>query len=137
MECLSESAFGDLDLCYVVLSKDGTMPEILFNYVQELHPRCTLDNLTHSLHSLLEYGSSSPSSHIYTKHTAVEFHILLVSVLAGFITSLDIFLHAKTDVCVQITDAELDGAYFFMFLLWHLAHSSILVEHLSFLQKAV
>ena len=72
---------------------------------------------------------------IYTPKTAVEFHYLLLGTIAGFKSTLNSFnlspesepfdKHTLYDVCWKITH-----------LLWRISHSSILWEHLLFLNTA-
>jgi hypothetical protein len=71
--------------------------------------------------------SKCPS--LYTKDTVVEFHYLLVTVLAGYKAGLEV-LGTQCDVDYEgrppYRPEHYDLAWMFTFLLWRIAHSSIL-----------
>jgi hypothetical protein len=75
-------------------------------------------------------NSQSPS--LYTRATVVDFHYLLLTVLAGYRAGL----RQLADNSSPQSSDDYDGAWLFTFLLWRIAHSSILREHLAFLHKA-
>ena len=114
----------DLDLCHTLLSQGNGIPHLIQNYLYIQYPNVSLENLTNALWQPCDSQSSGntlnpvTSQHpfIYTKNTAKEFYFLLVSVLAGFITSLEFFLQACTKL--NVTPAELDNTYVFIIMLW-------------------
>jgi hypothetical protein len=81
--------------------------------------------------------SKCPS--LYTKDTAVEFHYLLVTVLAGYKAGLEV-LGTQCDMGhggrTPYQPEDYDLTWMFTFLLWRIAHSSILRSHLTFLHAA-
>jgi hypothetical protein len=135
----------DIPLCDALLASDGVL-DLLTNYMRtqflDLPSEFNFGTLRSAFEQLRRFDSSgetdmSKCPSIYTKDSAVEFHYLLLTVLAGYKAGLEM-LGTQCDVAGHedqrpYQPEDYDLTWMFTFLLWRIAHSSILRFHLTFL----
>jgi hypothetical protein len=138
----------DIPLCDALLASDGVF-DVLTKYIRTQFPdlpsEFNFGTLRSAFVQLRKFNSSgetgmSKCPSIYTKDTAVEFHYLLLTVLAGYKAGLEV-LGSQCDVMGHedrppYQPEDYDLTWMFTFLLWRIAHSSVLRFHLTFLHAA-
>lgn len=134
----------DLPLCYALLhsaSKSDVFPILQISLSRTKIPDLPLgfnfNTLRAALKALEAFHDSqgedmSNCPPLYTKDTAVEFHYLLLTVLSEYHSTI----HILGQPDKGLTSKQYSTGYLFIFLLWRIAHSSILREHLAFLNAA-
>jgi hypothetical protein len=134
----------DIPLCDALLASDGVF-DFLTKCTRTQFPnlpsefnfgilRCAFEQLRRFDSSGETDMSKCPS--IYTNDSAVEFHYLLLTAIAAYKAALRCFASPTDATGVRYTVGDYDAAYMIVHLLWRIAHSSILREHLSLLQTA-
>jgi hypothetical protein len=135
----------DIPLCDALLASDGVF-DLLMNYMHTQFPdlpsEFNFGILRSAFEQLRRFDSSgetdmSKCPSIYTNDSVVEFHYLLLTVLAGYKAGLEM-LGTQCDVTGHedqppYQPEDYDLTWMFTFLLWRIAHSSILQFHLTFL----
>jgi hypothetical protein len=94
------------------------------------------DNLTEFTHLPSAFGKDKPA---YNRLTCFEFHRLLVGTLLGYGKALGAFAEAmnKSDTAsVAERDILAEKFYRYYRLLWRIAYSHMLIQHLEMLQAA-
>jgi hypothetical protein len=134
----------DIPLCDALLASDGVF-DILKAYARTQFPHLPLEfkfgTLRSAFERLRKFHNSgetdmSKCPSLYTKDTAVEFHYLLVTAVAGYKATLQCLGSPTDGNNVRYTTEQYNNAYMFVHLLWRIAHSSILREHLTLLHAA-
>jgi hypothetical protein len=134
----------DIPLCDALLASDVVF-KVLTAYIRIQFPDLPLEfefgTLRSAFERLRKFHNSgerdmSKCPSLYTKDTAVEFHYLLVTALAGYKAALKCFGSPTDENNVRYTPEHYNHAYMFVHLVWRIAHSSILREHLAFLHTA-
>ena len=134
----------DIPLCDALLASDGVF-DLLTNYTRTQFPdlpsEFNFGTLRGAFEQLRRFDSSgavdmSKCPSIYTKDSAVEFHYLLLTAIAVYKAVLRCLGSPNDEKGVRYTIQDYDGAYMIVHLLWRIAYSTILREHLSVLQTA-
>ena len=135
---------SDVRLCDVFL--DSHIWDILTKYVKERFSQDHLEvreegdphfsALRGAIHVLWHENkaNASKSSRLYNPTTVLDFHYLLLSLLSMFMWSLDTL--TLDNLQGQFRTDAYEVAWLFAFLLWMVAHSCILQEHLALLHNA-
>jgi hypothetical protein len=140
-ECTS---MRDIPLCDALLASDGIF-DFLTASTRTQFPDLPLNfnfgTLRSAFEQLRRFGSSGETDMskcpcIYTKDSAAEFHYLLLTAIAVYKAVLRCLGSPNDAKGVRYTIQDYDGAYMIVHLLWRIAHSAILREHLSVLQTA-
>jgi hypothetical protein len=124
----------DIPLCDALLASDGVF-DILTAYIHTQFPDLPSEFKFGTLRSAFEWlrqfhtsgemdMSKCPS--LYTKDTAVEFHYLLLTSLAGYKASLACLRSTADEKNAHYTTGHYSNAYMFVHLVWRISHSSIL-----------